>query len=91
MNTAYVVYSNSTASTHNEARRVGVSPLPRFDFTLSAVESRSKIMFLSTSCQSGAKQTTNLKSPNISFKIQGAFQNKRDFCHKNFFGGTICE
>ena len=27
------------------------------------------IMFLSTSCQSGAKQTTNLKSTNISFKI----------------------
>ena len=52
-------------STHNQARRVGVSPLPRFDFTLSAVEPRSKIMFLSTSCQSGAKQTTNLKSPNI--------------------------
>ena len=56
-------------STHNQARRVGVSPHPRFDFTLSAVEPRSKIMFLSTSCQSGAKQTTNLKSRNISFKI----------------------
>ena len=42
---------------------------PRFDFTLSSVEPRSKIMFLSTLCQSGAKQTTNLKSPNISFKI----------------------
>ena len=56
-------------STHNQARRVGVSPLPRFDFTLSSVEPRSKIMFLSTSCQSGAKQTTNLKSLNISLKI----------------------
>ena len=44
-------------------------PLPRFDFTLSFVEPRSKIMFLSTSCQSGAKQTTNLKSPNLSFRI----------------------
>ena len=60
-------------STHNQARRVGVSPLRRFDFTLSAVEPRSKIMFLSTSCQSGAKQTTNLKSRNISFKILPLF------------------
>ena len=60
-------------STHNLARRVGVSPLPRFDFTLSSVEPRSKIMFLSTSCQSGTKQTTNLKSPNISFKILPCF------------------
>ena len=34
-----------------EAGRVGVSPLPHFDFTLSTVEPRSKIMFLSTSCQ----------------------------------------
>ena len=57
----------SCGSTQNQARRVGVSPLPRFDFTLSSVEPRSKIMFLSTSCQSGAKQTTNSKSPNISF------------------------
>ena len=44
-------------------------PIPRFDFTLSSVKPRSKIMFLSTSCQSGAKQTTNLKSLNVSFKI----------------------
>ena len=45
----------SCGSTHNQARRVGVSLLPRFEFTLSSVEPRSKIMFLSTSCQSGAK------------------------------------
>ena len=50
-------------NTHNQARRVGVSPLPRFDFTLSAVEPRSKIMFLSTSCHSGAKQTTVTGGP----------------------------
>ena len=56
-------------STHNQARCIEVSSLPRFDFTLSVVEPRSKILFLSTSCQSGAKQTTNLKSQNISFKI----------------------
>ena len=37
--------------------------------TWELAEPKSKIMFLSTSCQSGAKQTTNLKSPNISFKI----------------------
>ena len=57
-------------STHNQARRVGVSPIPPFDFRLSFVEPRwSKMMFLSTSCQSGGKQTTNLKSPSISYKI----------------------
>ena len=56
-------------STHNQARRDGASPLPRFDFMLSSVEPRSKIMFLSTLCQSVAKQTTNIKSPNLSFRI----------------------
>ena len=59
----------SKGSTHNQARRVCVSPLPRFDFTLSAIGPRSKIIFPSTSYQSGAKQTTNLKPRNMSFKV----------------------
>ena len=48
-------------SAQNQTRRVGVSPLSAFDFMLTAVELRSRIMFLSTSCKRGAKQTTNLK------------------------------
>ena len=44
------------------------APTSSLRFTLSSVEPRSKIMFLSTACQSGAKQATNLKSRNISFK-----------------------
>ena len=31
-------------SSHNQTRRVGVSPLSRFDFTLSAVEPRSRVI-----------------------------------------------
>ena len=60
----------SHVGAHTIKRAVSVCPpLPRFDFMLSSVEPRSKIMFLSTSCQSGAKQTTNLKPPNLSFRI----------------------
>ena len=38
-------------------------------YVIKHVTLKSKIMFQSTSCQSGAKQMTNLKSRNISFKI----------------------
>ena len=60
-------------ATKHGTRRVGVSPLSRFDFTMSAVETRSRIMFLLTSCIRGAKQTINLKWQNIQFKILALF------------------
>ena len=37
------------------------------------------------------KQQQLWNQPFSRVKIQGAFQNKRDFCHKNFFAGAICE
>ena len=52
-------------SLHNQTRCVGVSPLSRFNFTLSAVGPRSIIMFLSLWCKRGTKQTINSKSQNI--------------------------
>ena len=42
-------------STRNQARHVSVSPLIRFNFMLSVVDSKSEIVFSSTLCKGGAK------------------------------------
>ena len=54
-------------STHNQARHVGVSPLPCLDFTLSVVESKSEIV-LSSTVQRRPEKTPNSKLRNITLK-----------------------